>query len=172
MSENSYLDNLRAKVRLENPVYLAPGAQVFGDVQIGANSSVWFNAVIRADNDYVRIGAGTNIQDLAMIHVDPGAPVRIGNGVTVGHSAIVHGCTIGDNCLIGMRSTIMNHAVIGQYCVIGAHALITEGMIIPDFSIVMGMPGKIIRQTDESMQQRIRNNALAYVNKMKEYLGR
>ena len=121
-------------------VYIAEGAVVRGDVTIGDESSVWFNAVIRADREPVVIGRGTNIQDNSVVHVETGAGVVIGNHVTVGHNAVVHGCTIGDNSLIGMNAVIMNNAVIGKNCIVGACALVTQNAVIPDGSLVMGCP--------------------------------
>jgi carbonic anhydrase/acetyltransferase-like protein (isoleucine patch superfamily) len=132
--------------------WVAKSADVIGKVRLARNASVWFQAVLRGDNDWITIGEGTNIQDGAICHTDPGLPLTIGNGCTIGHRAIVHGCTIGSNTLIGMGATILNRAIIGNNCLIGANALITEGKTIPDNSLVMGAPGKIIRTlTDEEI---------------------
>jgi carbonic anhydrase/acetyltransferase-like protein (isoleucine patch superfamily) len=152
-------------------VFIAKNATVIGNVELGANSSVWFGAVIRGDGDKIKIGERTNVQDLSIIHVDPGVPVTIGNEVIIGHASIVHGASIGDNTLIGMRSTIMNHAKIGKYCVIGAHALVTEGMEIPDYSVVMGSPAKIVKTIREEDREKLRLNALHYVELAKKYLS-
>ncbi|MFT5619073.1 MAG: carbonic anhydrase/acetyltransferase-like protein (isoleucine patch superfamily) [Arenicella sp.] len=151
-------------------VFIAKTATVIGDVELGDECSVWFGAVIRGDSDKIRIGDRTNIQDNCIVHVDEGVPVSIGKEVVVGHCAIIHGATIGDNTLIGMRATVMNHAKVGKFCVIGAHALVTEGMVIPDFSVVMGVPAKIVKQTSEEMKARILSGAKHYVERGKEYL--
>jgi carbonic anhydrase/acetyltransferase-like protein (isoleucine patch superfamily) len=150
-------------------VFIANTATVIGDVELGDECSVWFGAVIRGDSDKIRIGNRTNIQDNCIVHVDEGVPVNIGKEVVVGHCAIIHGATIGDNSLIGMRATVMNHAKVGKFCVIGAHALVTEGMIIPDFSVVMGVPAKIVKQTSEEMKVKILSGAKHYVERGKEY---
>lgn len=154
---------------LENNVYIAPGAVVRGDVTLGENTSVWFNAVVRAEAGSASIGKNTNIQDNCVLHVDHGADIRIGNHVTIGHGAIVHGCTIGNNTLIGMGTIILNHAVIGDNCMIGAGALITQNMVIPDNSLVIGHPGKILRAVTASEVEDIRQNADYYVKEAAAY---
>ncbi|MDZ4838980.1 MAG: gamma carbonic anhydrase family protein [Bacteroidota bacterium] len=166
----NYQQELTAKVIKHKSVFIANTAVLLGDIIIGENSSVWYQAVIRADNDQVIIGDGTNIQDFTMIHVDPGMPVKIGNNCIIGHSAIIHGATIGSNTLVGMRATVMNGAMVGEWCVIGAHSLITEGMQIPDYSIVMGSPAKVVKQTSPEMIERIRKNAEAYVELSRKYM--
>ena len=144
-------------------VYIAEGAVVRGDVTIGDESSVWFNAVIRADREPVVIGRGTNIQDNSVVHVETGAGVVIGNHVTVGHNAVVHGCTIGDNSLIGMNAVIMNNAVIGKNCIVGACALVTQNAVIPDGSLVMGCPAAVTRTlTPEEIAEKRKKKAPAY----------
>lgn len=144
-------------------VFIAPGACVMGDVSIGDHSSVWYGAVIRADVEKIIIGERSNIQDTAVIHADYGDPSIIGNDVTVGHGAIIHGATIGDNSLVGMRATVLNRAKIGKYCIIGAHALVTEGMIVPDYSMVLGVPGKIVKQLPTQVEQTLKHSADHYV---------
>lgn len=151
-------------------VFIANTATVLGDVQLGDNVSVWFGAVIRGDSDQIKIGDRSNIQDTAVVHVDPGVPAIIGEGVTVGHGAIVHGASVGNNSLIGMRATLLNNAVIGDNCIVGAHALVTEGKVIPDNSLVLGSPAKVVKTFTEEEIGRIRKNADAYVQKGKEYL--
>jgi carbonic anhydrase/acetyltransferase-like protein (isoleucine patch superfamily) len=126
--------------------WIAPNATVIGRVHLEAEASVWFGAVVRGDVEDITIGAGSNIQDNAVLHADPGFPLHIGRKCTIGHAAIVHGCTIGDNSLIGMGATVLNGARIGANCLIGANALVTEGKIIPDGSLVVGAPGKAVRQ--------------------------
>jgi len=138
---------------IDKTVFIAEGARVIGDVSIGKNSSVWFNAVLRGDEDRIVIGEGSNIQDNCVIHCGQGYATIVGNGVTVGHLALLHGCTIGDNSLIGMHATVMNGAVIGCNCVIGAGALVTGGTIIPDNCLALGSPARVIRKvTDEDLR--------------------
>ncbi len=126
-------------------IFIASSASVMGRVSFGEQVSVWYGAVIRADVEKITIGHRSNIQDNAVLHADEGAPTIIGDDVTVGHGAIVHGATVGDGSLIGMRATILNNAKIGKFCIIGAHALVTEGMEVPDFSMVLGTPGKVLK---------------------------
>ena len=152
-------------------VYTAPGAVVRGDVTIGDNSSVWFNAVVRAEAGSAVIGEKTNIQDNCVLHVDHGADIRIGSQVTIGHGTIIHGCTVKDNTLIGMGTIIMNHAVIGENCIIGAGTLITKNTVIPDNSLVLGNPGKIIRTVTEAEKENIRRNADYYMEEARAYAG-
>jgi carbonic anhydrase/acetyltransferase-like protein (isoleucine patch superfamily) len=148
---------------LDDTTWVAPGAWLIGNVTLHADASVWYGAVLRADNDTITIGARTNIQDGTVVHVDPGHPATLGTGVSVGHRAILHGCTIDDDVLIGMGSIIMNGAHIGKNSLIGAGALIPEGTIIPPSSIVIGTPGRI-RGTATALQvEIITRNALDYV---------
>lgn len=149
--------------------FVAPNASVIGSVILHDNVSIWFSAVVRGDNEPIRIGDSSNIQDGAVLHTDPGAPLTIGNHVTVGHLAMVHGCTIGDNCLIGIHSVILNHVTIGNNCLIGANALLTEGTVIPDNSLVVGTPGKVLRTLTEKEIESIRTNAVNYVEHLKRY---
>ncbi|PHR90890.1 MAG: gamma carbonic anhydrase family protein [Robiginitomaculum sp.] len=144
-------------------VWVAPGASVIGDVHIGEDASIWFGVVVRCDNEPIHIGKATNIQDNSVLHSDPGSPLNIGDGVTVGHKAMLHGCTVGDNTLVGIGATILNKAVIGKNCIIGAHALITEGKQIPDNSLVVGSPGKVIRTLGDPQVQMLEASALHYV---------
>jgi carbonic anhydrase/acetyltransferase-like protein (isoleucine patch superfamily) len=166
-----YIDELKAKVVKGDNVFIAPGATVVGNVKLGNESSVWFGAVIRADTDKIEIGERSNIQDNAVIHVDPGAPVLIGKEVIVGHAAVIHGATIGNNTLVGMRCVILNHAKIGEWCIIGANSLVTEGMEIPDYSIVMGSPARVVKVLPPDRTEKIRKNAEAYVELAKKYMG-
>ena len=151
--------------------FVAANASVIGTVILEDNVSVWFNAVIRGDNEPIHIGTNSNIQDGAVLHTDPGAPLTIGNHVTVGHLAMLHGCTIGDGSLIGIHSVILNHAVIGRNCLIGANTLITEGKVIPDNSLVVGSPGKVLRTLSEEEIAAIHANAARYVENLKRYLS-
>lgn len=150
--------------------FIAPSASVIGSVIMHDNVSIWFSAVVRGDNEPIRIGDSTNVQDGAVLHTDPGAPLTIGNSVTIGHVAMVHGCTIGDNCLIGIHSVILNHVVIGNNCLIGANTLITEGSVIPDNSLVVGTPGKVLRTLTVDEITALHTNAMNYVEHMKRYL--
>lgn len=150
-------------------VWIASGAVVVGDVHLAENVSVWFNAVIRGDTETLRIGAGSNIQDLSMLHADPGFPVNIGEGVTVGHRAIVHGATIGDNTLIGMGAILLNGVDIGENCIVGAGALLTQGKSFPAGSLILGSPAKVVRDLTDDDRQMIQFSALHYVEKAKQY---
>ena len=148
---------------IHDSVLIAPGANVIGRVTMGQQSSVWFNAVVRGDSELVEIGESTNIQDLCLVHTDAGKPCRIGNRVTLGHAAIVHGATIEDDVMIGIRATVLNDAVIGTGSLIAAGALVPEGAVIPPNSIVMGIPGKIVREATDKDRQRIQYAASHYV---------
>lgn len=149
--------------------FIAPSATVIGDVSLGEDVSVWYSAVIRADVEKIIVGNKTNIQDGCVLHADFGEPTIIGEGVTVGHGAIVHGATVGDFSLIGMRATVLNRAKIGKFCIIGAHALVTEGMEVPDFSMVLGTPGKIVKQLPESIKEKLIESAEHYVEMGKKH---
>lgn len=150
------------KVQADASAYLAPGSHIIGDVVLEKDSSVWFNAVLRGDCDRITIGEGTNIQDGSVLHTDVGIPLTIGKGVTVGHKVMLHGCEIGDYSLIGINAVILNGAKIGKYCVIGANALITEGKVIPDGSVVMGAPGKIVKEVSEEQKAMLQQSAEHY----------
>jgi carbonic anhydrase/acetyltransferase-like protein (isoleucine patch superfamily) len=150
-------------VVIEGDTFVAPSASVIGRVTLQQDSSVWFGAVLRGDADQITIGPESNVQDNAVCHADPGFPLTLGRGVTVGHHAMVHGCTVGDYSLIGIHAVVLNGAVIGKNCVIGANALIPEGKVIPDNSLVMGTPGKVVRTLDEKAIQGLRLSAQVYV---------
>ncbi len=149
--------------------WIAPGAAVLGDVTLHHNASVWFGAVVRGDNDPIVIGENSNIQDGSMLHTDEGVPLTIGRDVTVGHMVMLHGCSIGDGSLIGIKSVILNHARIGRHCLIGANTLITEGKVIPDRSLVMGSPGKVIRELSDEEVARLQASAAHYVDNWRRY---
>lgn len=149
--------------------FVAPNAAVIGDVILHENTSVWFSCVLRGDADRIEIGAGSNIQDGAVIHADPGFPMTVGENVTVGHNAMLHGCTIGDGSLVGINAVVLNGAVIGKCCLIGANALVTEGMKIPDGSLVLGSPAKIKSQLSEEQQEALMLNAGHYVTNACRY---
>jgi carbonic anhydrase/acetyltransferase-like protein (isoleucine patch superfamily) len=154
---------------IDPDAWVAESAVLIGRVELAAGSSVWFNATIRADNDRVRIGARSNVQDGSVIHTDEGVPVVIGEGVTVGHQVMLHGCTIGDGSLIGIQAVILNGAKIGRDCLIGAGSLITEGKEIPDRSMVMGSPGKVVRTLTDQEVERIRRGNQHYVEASRRY---
>lgn len=160
------------KVQIDGDVFVADSADVIGAVVLKNGSSVWFQAVIRGDSDQITIGEDTNVQDGAVLHTDPGIPLTLGRGVTVGHHAIVHGCEVGDYSLIGINAVILNHAKIGKYCIIGANALVRERQEIPDYSLVLGTPGKVVRQVDEHGAETLRQSAAGYVARASEYRKR
>jgi carbonic anhydrase/acetyltransferase-like protein (isoleucine patch superfamily) len=162
--------NLADHLDIHPSAYISPHAYVHGTVAIGPDSSVWPMAVVRGDKGVIAIGARTNIQDGCILHADPDAYLTIGDGVTIGHGAIVHGCTIGDDVLIGMGAVILNHAQIGGGCLIAARALVTEGMVVPPSSLVLGIPGKIKPLRDDQIA-RIRRNARSYVDLKDLYLA-
>ena len=157
------------KFKAPDNVYIADSANVMGDVTMKKDSSVWYQAVVRADHDRIEIGKGTNIQDGCVLHTDEGFPLIVGDLVTVGHKAILHGCTIGDNTLIGMGAIVLNGAKIGKNCMIGAGALVTQGMIIPDGSVAMGSPAKVKRKIMLKEILGIRKNSTDYAKCAKEH---
>jgi carbonic anhydrase/acetyltransferase-like protein (isoleucine patch superfamily) len=161
------LDDRRVVCRGE--CWIAQSAVVIGSVVLENNASVWFNCVVRADHDVITIGENSQLQDGCIVHVDPGHPVTIGKNVSVGHMAMLHGCTIGDGSLIGIKSVILNDAVIGRNCLVGANTLITERKEIPDGSLVMGSPGKVVRALSEDEIRFINVQAELYVEEWKRY---
>lgn len=157
------------KVIIPEDVFIADDAQVLGDVIIGKNSSIWFKTVVRGDVNTIKIGEGTNIQDHCTVHVSKDASTEIGNYVTVGHRAIIHGCKIGDNTLIGMGAIILDHAEIGENCIIGAGTVITENMVIPSKTLVVGVPGKWVRQLTKDEIDSIHSSAVGYIELWRNY---
>jgi carbonic anhydrase/acetyltransferase-like protein (isoleucine patch superfamily) len=155
--------------QLGEGAWAAPSADLVGDVRLGPRASIWFQAVIRADNTPIVIGEDSNIQDGSVCHSDPGFPLTIGARVTVGHQAILHGCTIGDDCLIGMGARILNGAVIAPDCLVGAGALITEGKHFESGSLIVGAPGRVARQLTDAEKQALRVSAARYVDKAARY---
>jgi len=149
--------------------WIAPNAAVIGKVKLEKGASVWFGAVLRGDNELIWIGEDSNIQDGTVIHTDMGLPLTLGKGVTVGHNAMLHSCTVGDYSLIGINAVILNGAKIGNYCIIGANALITEGKTIPDGSLVMGAPGRVMRQVTDQERQFLQKSASHYVENANRY---
>jgi len=155
-----------------NDFWVAPGAHVIGDVVLGEGVGVWFGATLRGDNEPIIIGAGSNVQENCVAHTDPGFPLVVGTNCTIGHRAILHGCHIGDNTLIGMGAIILNGARIGANCLIGAGALVTEGKIIPDGALVMGAPGKVVRALDDAAIASLATSARHYQDKMRSFRTR
>lgn len=143
--------------------WVAPTATVLGSVVLEEQASVWFGAVVRGDNDVITIGAQSNVQDGAVLHTDPGLRLNVGRGVTIGHQAMVHGCDVGEHTLVGIHSIILNRAKIGRFCIIGANALVTEGKVIPDYSVVMGSPGKIVKMLTPDDEPMLKMLAMNYV---------
>ena len=149
--------------------WVAPNAIIIGKVKLEKNSSIWFNAVLRGDIEKIVIGENSNIQDGSVLHTDPGYPLTVGKGVTVGHMVMLHGCEISDDTLIGIGSTILNKAKIGKNCIIGANTLVTENKVIPDNSLVLGSPGKVVRKVTDDEIKVIRENVKHYVTNSKRY---
>lgn len=149
--------------------YVAPNATLIGSVVLHDKSSVWFNVVMRGDNDPIVVGEETNVQDGAVLHTDDGVPLTLGRGVTVGHKAMLHGCSVSDYSLIGINAVVLNHVKIGRYCIIGAHSLIPEGKEIPDGSLVFGTPGKIVRQLTEEERASLERSAAHYVENARRF---
>ena len=149
--------------------WIAPDAHVMGHVVLGEDVGIWFGAVLRGDNEPITVGARSNIQEGAVVHVDAGYPVSIGESCTIGHRAIVHGCTIGDNSLVGMGATILNGAVIGRNCLVGANALVTEGKVFPDNSLIVGAPARVLRTLDEATIAGLRASADSYVRNWQSF---
>ena len=149
--------------------WIAPDANLIGRIVVKGAASVWFCATLRGDNEVITLGEGSNIQENCVLHTDIGYPLTIGKGCTIGHKVMLHGCTIGDNSLIGMGATVLNGAKIGNNCLIGAGALITEGKEIPDGSLVMGVPGKVVRALDEAAIEGLRKSALGYQANMRRF---
>jgi carbonic anhydrase/acetyltransferase-like protein (isoleucine patch superfamily) len=149
--------------------WIADSASVIGSVILGDNVSIWFNAVVRGDCDTITIGDNSNIQDGSVLHADIGVPLSIGRNVTVGHKVMLHGCSIGDNSLIGINAVILNGAQIGRYCIIGANALIPEGKVIPDFSLVVGSPGRVVRAVSDEQKAMLEISALHYVENFRRF---
>jgi carbonic anhydrase/acetyltransferase-like protein (isoleucine patch superfamily) len=160
------------RLEAEGDYYVAPSADVIGSVRLGHEASVWFGAVLRGDNDWIHVGAGSNVQDGSIIHVDPGAPVVVGARVTIGHGVLLHGCTIGDDALIGNRAIVLDGARVGAGSLIGAGALITPRMDIPPGSVVFGAPGRVVRQVRPADLELMSRGNQVYRDKAREYAGK
>lgn len=155
--------------RVADSAWVADSAQVIGDVELGPDASVWFGVVIRGDTDTIRIGRGTNIQDASVLHADKGMPLTIGDHVTVGHKAMLHGCTVGEGSLIGIGAVVLNGAKIGKGCLVGAGALVTEGKEFPDGSMIIGSPAKAVKELTEQQRQGLMFSALHYVENARRF---
>ncbi len=161
------LGDLRVETHPQS--WVAPNATLIGKVRLQAGASVWFNAVLRGDNELIDIGENSNVQDGTVMHTDMGSPLTIGQGVTIGHNAMLHGCTVDDYSLIGINAVILNGARIGKHCIIGANALIPEGKEIPDGSLVMGSPGKVVRELTDAQKKMLEASAAHYVHNAQRY---
>ena len=163
------IGQLEPKLPAPDRCWIAPNATVIGEVEIGEDVGIWFGSVLRGDNEPIVVGAGSNIQEGVMIHTDPRYPVTIGENCTIGHHAIIHGCVIGDNSLIGMGATVLNGAKIGNNCLVGANALVTEGKVFPDNSLIVGSPARVVRTLDEEQIAGLRKSAEGYVRNWKRF---
>ena len=163
------LEGRRPQLPPEGHYWIAPDATVIGDVRLGSEVGIWFGAVLRGDNEPIVVGARTNIQDLSTLHTDMGSPLEVGEDCTVGHNAILHGCTIGDGSLIGMGAVVLNGARIGRGCLIGARALVTEDKVFPDHSLIIGAPAKAIRTLDAAATEALRGSARHYVGNWRRF---
>ena len=164
-----FYDLENKKVKSSNDNWVAPNATIIGDVTLEKNTSIWFNATLRGDIENIYIGEGSNVQDGSVLHTDPGFPLKVGKNVTIGHLVMLHGCSIGDNSLIGIGAVILNNAKIGKNCIIGAKSLIAENKEIPDNSLVVGSPGRVIRKVSDEEVKLITKNAIRYQENWKKY---
>ena len=163
------LDGIAPELPEEGAYWIAGSADVIGRVRLMRHASVWFNAVLRGDNELITLGEGSNVQDGCVLHTDMGSPLTIGRNCTIGHKAMLHGCTVGDNSLVGIGAVILNGAVIGRNCLIGAHSLIPERKVIPDNALVMGSPGKVVRELDAEGIAQLTAAAGSYVRNWQRY---
>lgn len=163
------LDDIRPEVPPDGAWWLAPDAHLIGRVRIGVDVGVWFGAVMRGDNEWIEIGEGSNVQEGCVLHTDMGSPLTVGRNCTIGHRAILHGCTIGDNSLVGMGATVLNGAKIGRNCLVGANALVTEGKEFPDNSLIVGAPARAIRTLDGTAAEGITLSAKSYVARWRQF---
>ena len=158
-----------SRVETDPDSWVAPNAVLIGKVKLEAGASVWFNAVLRGDNELIHIGENSNVQDGTVMHTDMGSPLEIGKGVTIGHNVMLHGCSVDDYSLIGINAVILNGAKIGKNCIIGANSLIGEGKVIPDGSLVMGSPGKVVRELTDIQKKMLEASAAHYVSNARRY---
>jgi len=155
--------------QLGTGAWVADSAEVIGNVTLGENASIWFGAVLRGDNETMTIGRNSNVQDMSMLHSDPGSPLTIGENVTIGHSVMLHGCTVGDNSLIGIQAVVLNNARIGRNSIVGAGSVVTEGKEFPDNSLILGAPAKVVRTLSDEDAERLRHGSEHYVNNAVRY---
>lgn len=165
------LEGISPKLPPEGKYFVAPDAHVIGNVELGEDVGIWFGAVLRGDYEPIRIGKGTNVQEGAMFHTDPGFPIEVGEGCTIGHHSIVHGAVIGDNCLVGMGATLLNGVRLGRNCLVGANALVTENKVFEDNSLIVGAPARAVRMLDEAAVSRLRLSAAHYVKNYRRFLN-
>lgn len=165
------LDHIAPEFEDRQSNWIAPDATLIGRIRLGRNVGIWFGAVLRGDNEPIDIGQDSNIQEHVVMHTDPGFPLRVGTGCTIGHRALLHGCTIGDNSLIGMSATVLNGARIGAYSLVGAGALVTEGKQFPDRSLIVGSPARVVRELDDKAVERLRASAQHYVANARRFLA-
>nr|WP_272892095.1 gamma carbonic anhydrase family protein [Stutzerimonas stutzeri] len=158
-----------SRVETHPESWVAPNATLVGKIRLDAGANVWFGAVLRGDNELIHVGVNSNVQDGSVMHTDMGYPLTLGTGVTVGHNAMLHGCTVGDYSLVGINAVILNGAKIGKYCIIGANTLIAEGKEIPDGSLVVGSPGKVVRELTEQQKKMLEASAAHYVHNAQRY---
>lgn len=151
--------------QIDDTAYVAAEATIIGDVRLAADTSVWAGAVLRGDNEPIVVGTGSNVQEGTIMHTDPGCPLTVGQGVTIGHQAMLHGCTVGDGSLIGIQAVVLNNAVIGRECLVGAGAIVTEGKVFPDRSLILGAPAKVVRTLTDEDVARLQRNAQGYVQR-------
>lgn len=163
------LEGISPDLPPEGEYWIAPSAAVIGRVKLHRHASVWFSAVLRGDNELIEVGEGSNVQDGCVLHTDMGAPLAVGRNCTIGHKAILHGCTIADNTLVGMAATVLNHARIGRNCLVAANALIPQGKEIPDNSLVIGSPGKVVRSIDDEGVRSLTESAEHYVRNWQNF---
>jgi carbonic anhydrase/acetyltransferase-like protein (isoleucine patch superfamily) len=163
------LGDLAPELPAPGKYWIAPDAHVIGKIRLAEDVGIWFGAVLRGDNEWITVGKGTNVQEHSMLHTDIGFPIDIGEGCTIGHRAILHGCRVGANCLIGMGAIVLNGARIGDNCLVGAGALVTEGKVFPDNSLIVGAPAKAIRSLDEAAASALRQSAAAYAGNWRRF---
>ena len=163
------LDDWRPELPAEGEYWIAPNASLIGRVRLAKGASVWFGSVLRGDNDWIELGENTNIQDLCVLHTDPGISLRLGANVSVGHGAVIHGAIVGDNCIVGMGATLLNRAKIGKNSIVGANALVPEGKEFPDNSLIVGVPGKVVRTLAEQDVPMLLLNAAIYYDRWQRY---
>jgi carbonic anhydrase/acetyltransferase-like protein (isoleucine patch superfamily) len=163
------LDGISPELPPDGRFFVAPDANLIGRVRLREDANIWFGATLRGDNEWIDVGARSNVQDLSVLHTDMGCPLTIGPDVTIGHAVILHGCTIGEGSLIGMGATIMNNARIGRFCIVGANALVPENKEFPDYSLIVGAPAKLVKQIDPSATERLLKSARHYVENGRRY---